>query len=296
MSQLSRRAFLGQSAAAVGALAVAAQAGAADEEPRKLRSGTDQVTIGRTGIKTSLIGMGTGSVGVKHSSNQVRLGHEKFVKLVRYAYERGITYFDTADQYGSHIYLRDALKGIPRERLFLQTKTRATTAEMAKADIERLREELEVDYLDTLLMHCMVKGTWPTDFRPVMEVLSKAKDRGLIRAIGVSCHGMAPLQAAVRCDWVEVDLARINPIGGNKGRMDGTPEQVAACLKEMHQQGKGILGMKILAEGQLKTAEEQINSLRFVLGQGCVDAMVIGFESPQQIDQILERVEVVLKS
>jgi len=78
--------------------------------------------------------------------------------------------------------------------------------------------------------------------------------------------------------------------------MDGTPEQVATCLKEMHQQGKGILGMKILAEGQLKTAEEQINSLRFVLGQGCVDAMVIGFESSQQIDQILERVEVALKS
>src|SRR5438132_5439816 len=158
MSQLSRRDFLGQSAAAVGALAVGAAVTRADETARKLTSGVDQVTLGRTGMKTSLIGMGTGSVGVRHSSNQVRLGHEKFCKLVRYAFERGITYFDTADQYGSHIYLRDALKGIPREKLFLQTKTRATTAEMAKADIERLREALGVDYLDTLLMHCMVKG------------------------------------------------------------------------------------------------------------------------------------------
>jgi predicted aldo/keto reductase-like oxidoreductase len=294
MSQPSRREFLGQSAAAVGALAAGNVLVSAREAPRTLKSGVDQVTLGRTGIRTSLIGMGTGSIGVRHSSNQVRLGHEKFCKLVRYGFDRGITYFDAADQYGSHIYLRDALKGLPRDRLFLQSKTRATTAEMARADIDRIREELGTDYLDTLLMHCMVKSSWPTDFRPVMDVLSDAKAKGYVRGIGVSCHGMAPLQAAVECDWVDVDLARINPIGGNKGRMDGTPDQVSACLKAMHQQGKGILGMKILAEGQLKSEEEQLRSLRFVLGLGCVDAMVIGFESAQQINQILQRVEKAL--
>jgi predicted aldo/keto reductase-like oxidoreductase len=296
MSVPSRRDFLGQSTAALTALVVGGRLAPAREDAGKPRTGTDRVILGRTGIKTSLIGMGTGSIGVKHSSNQVRLGHEKFVKLVRHAYERGITYFDTADQYGSHIYLRDALAGLPRERLFLQTKTRATTAEMARADIERLRQELGTDYLDTLLMHCMTKSSWPTDFRPVMDVLSEAKAKGQVRAVGVSCHGMAPLRAAAGCDWVEVDLARINPIGGDKGRMDGTPEEVAACLRSMHEQGKGIIGMKILAEGALKTSEQQIHSLRFVLGLGCVDAMVIGFESPQQIDQVMERVEIALKT
>ena len=261
-----------------------------------LRTGADQVVLGKTGIKTSLIGMGTGSNGVKHSSNQVRLGHEKFVKLVRYAFDKGIAYFDAADQYGSHIYLRDAFRSLPREKLFIQTKTRATTAEMAKEDVERLRQELGVDYVDTLLMHCMTKATWPTDFRPVMDVLSKAKAKGQVRAVGVSCHGLGPLQAAVTCDWVEVDLARINPVGGNTGRMDGTPEQVATCLRAMHDQGKVILGMKILAEGTLKTPEQQLNSLRFVLGLGCVDAMVIGFESTEQIDQMMSRVEIALRS
>jgi predicted aldo/keto reductase-like oxidoreductase len=296
MSPLSRRDFLGHSAAAVGlAAAGGLVATAADNRPRP-KSGTDQVTLGRTGIKTSLIGMGTGSTGVRHSSNQVKLGEEKFANLVRYAHERGITYFDTADQYGSHLYLRHALRGIPRDKLFLQTKTRATTAEMARADIDRFREELGTDYLDTLLMHCMTKGSWPTDMRPVMDVLSKAKDKKQIRAVGVSCHGMAPLQAAVGCDWVEIDLARINPVGGNPGRMDGTPEQVSACLKQMHGQGKSILGMKILAEGTLKTPDKQMESLRFVLGLGCVDAMVIGFESPEQIDQILKLAELVLAS
>ena len=289
MSRLSRRDFLGRSAAAVGVAAAGGLSAPAADEPRKLKSAADRVTLGRTGIQTSLLGMGTGSVGVKHSSKQVKLGEEKFGRLVRYAYDKGITYFDLADQYGSHIYMREALKGLPRDRLFLQTKTRAATAEMARADIERFREELNTDYLDTLLMHCMTKGSWPTDMRPVMDVLSDAKRRGWVRAVGTSCHGMAPLKAAVDCDWVEVDLARINPVGGPNGRMDGSPEEVAECLKAMHAKGKGVLGMKILAEGTLKAPEEQLRSLRFVLGLGAVDAFCIGFESPEQIDQLVSR-------
>jgi predicted aldo/keto reductase-like oxidoreductase len=294
MSELSRRQFIGQSAAAVGALAAGATAAAAKEQ-RKLTSGADQVVLGRTGVKCSLLGMGTGSHGVRHSSNQVRLGEAGFTKLVRYAYDHGITYFDTADQYGSHLYLRGAIKGLPREKLFIQTKTHATTPEMAWADINRFREELGTDYIDSLLMHCMTTRSWPADRRPVMDVLSQAKAKGWVKAVGVSCHGMEPLRAAVDTEWVDIDLARINPIGGSRGRMDGTPDQVAACLKAMHEKGKGILGMKILAEGDLKTPEEQVRSLRFVLGLGCVDAFVIGFQSPRQIDEILQRIETALK-
>jgi predicted aldo/keto reductase-like oxidoreductase len=267
----------------------------AETAKRKLTGAADRVTLGRTGVETSLLGMGTGSVGVKHSSNQVKLGEGGFVRLVRHAFDRGITYFDTADQYGSHIYLRSAIKGLPREKLMIQTKTRATTAEMARADIERFRQELGTDYIDTLLMHCMTKANWMEEFRPVMDVLTQAKEQKKVRAIGVSCHGMAPLKTAVACEWVEVDLARINPVGGNAGRMDGTPEEVAGCLKQMHASGKGVLGMKILAEGTLKTPEKQLESLRFVLGLGCVDAFVIGFENPRQIDEICKLIEVALQ-
>jgi predicted aldo/keto reductase-like oxidoreductase len=294
MSEPSRRAFLAQTAAA-GILAAGSSLLNAADQPRKLTSGADRVPLGKTGITTSLLGMGTGSTGVKHSSNQVKLGEDKFKKLVHYAYDRGITYFDTADQYGSHLYLREALRGLPRDRIFIQTKTHATTPEMARADIERFREELGVDYLDTLLMHCMTKGSWPTDRRAVMDTLADAKAKGLIKAVGVSCHGMAPLKAAVECDWIDVDLARINPVGGQAGRMDGTPDAVAACLKAMHAKGKGVIGMKILAEGTLKTPEKQIESLRYVLGLGCLSCFVVGFESEQQIDQMMQRIETALK-
>ena len=300
MTPLSRRDFLSQSALALGAAAVAATAGRAADAPaagRKLTGPGDQVTLGRSGVKTSLLGIGTGSVGVRHSSNQVKLGQEKFTHLLGHAYQNGITYIDTADQYGSHIFVREAIKTLklPREKLFIQTKTRAQTADVAKADLDRFREELGTDYIDSLLMHCMMKGSWPTDMRPVMDVLDNAKAQRKVKAVGVSCHGMAPLQAATAVDWIDIDLARINPVGV-KARMDGTPEEVVPCLRAMHDKGKGILGMKILGEGTFKQPEEKRKSLEFVLGLGCVDAFVIGFESPAQIDQIMRLTETALKS
>src|SRR6516225_6004833 len=248
MSHLSRRDFFGQSALAVGSLAATASLVRSTTTVTKIKNSTDQVVLGNTGIKTSLIGMGTGYHGVKHSSNQMRLGHDGFTKLVRYAFDQGISYFDTADQYGSHIFLRDALKGLPREKVFIQTKTRARTADQAKADVDRFREELGVEYIDSLLMHCMTEENWPSTFKGVMDVLSDAKAKKWVKAVGVTCHGLKPLTTASKTEWVEIDQARINPVGGDRGRMDGTPEEVAAVLKAMHEAGKGVLGMKILAE------------------------------------------------
>ena len=196
MSEISRRSFLAQSSLALGVVAASGRLTAAANPRPRLTSGADQVVLGRTGVKTSLVGMGTGSVGVKRSSNQVRLGQDKFNRLVRHAFDRGITYFDTADQYGSHIFLREALKGIPRDKLFIQTKTRAISAEVAKADLDRFREELGVDYVDSLLMHCMTKSSWPTDFRPVMDVLSDAKAKGWVRAS--ACRATAWTRSAPR--------------------------------------------------------------------------------------------------
>ena len=303
MTPLSRRDFLGQSAMALGATAVAAAAPrGAHATPlaagRKLTGAGDQVVLGKTGLKSSLLGIGTGSVGVKRSSNQVKLGQEGFTRLLGHAYERGIRYIDAADQYGSHIFVREAIKTlkIPRDSLFIQTKTRALNAEVAKVDIDRFLEEMGVDYIDSLLMHCMTKGRWPTDMRPVMDVLSNAKAKGKVKAIGTSCHGMDPLKSASTCDWIDIDLARINPVGGNEGKMDGRPQDVVPCLRAMHEKGKGVLGMKILGEGKFKTRERQRESLKFVLGLGCVDAFCIGFESPKQIDEICDLLTEVLSA
>ena len=123
-----------------------------------------------------------------------------------------------------HTFVRLALQGVSRDRYYLQTKTRAKHPEVAKADIERFRRELRVDTIDTLLMHCMTKGSWPTDMRPVMDVLQEAKQKGHVRSVGISCHGWDPLVASADCDWIDVQLIRINPFGY---AMDGEPADVS---------------------------------------------------------------------
>ncbi|ODT97803.1 MAG: aldo/keto reductase [Planctomycetes bacterium SCN 63-9] len=251
------------------------------------KSPTDKVTLGKSGIQVSLVGMGTGSVGTGQASNQTRLGVKEFTRVVRHAIDRGVCFFDVADQYGSHTYLREALKGVPRENYVIQTKTHATKVADARSHLERYRMELGVDYIDIVLLHCMTKGNWQVENRGAMDYLMQAKAEKIIRAHGTSCHGMDPIRSAAKEPFVEIDLARINPEGLIMD--DKKPDEVASVLEEMHIAGKGIVGMKILGEGRITTPERKDASLRYVLGLGTVNAFIIGFESPEQIDDILAR-------
>ena len=183
---------------------------------------------------------------------------------------------------------------MPRERYVIQTKTHATNSADAKSHLERYRLELGVEYIDIVLLHCMQKSGWPADNRGSMEYLMRAKEEKIIRAHGTSCHGMDPLRTSAKNPFVEVDLARINPEGLIMD--DRKPDEVASVLEEMHNAGKGIVGMKILGEGRINTPERKDASLRFVLGLGSVDAFIIGFETPEQIDDILKRTAAALES
>ena len=284
MSRISRREFLA-GAAVAGATAWAGLRTLAAPTATKVLKGTDLVTLGKSKVQTTVLGIGTGT----HSGNDQRaLGEEGFVRLARYAHDRGLRYIDTADGYRMHPFVRAALKELPREEIFVQTKTRAKNAQAAKDDIERFRRELGTEYLDSLLMHCMTKGSWPRDMRPVMDVLYEAKQQGTVRAVGISCHGFDPLAASVEPDWIDLHLVRINPFDSH---MDGPHDKVAAQMKHMHQQGRGMIGMKIYGEGDFKTRRERRESLKYVLGLGCVHAFTIGFTGPDQIDETLELIE-----
>ena len=287
---LNRRDFLAQAGLATTALAVGGASARASTLLASLpKSATDKVTLGKTGIQVSLVGMGTGSVGSGQASNQTRLGVKGFTKVVRHALDRGVCLFDVADQYGSHTYLREALKGVPREKYVIQTKTHATKVADARSHLERYRMELGVDYIDILLLHCMQKADWPTENAGSMEYLMKAKSEGLIRTHGTSCHGMDPLNTAAKNPFVEVDLARINPEGLIMD--DKKPDEVASRLEEMHNAGKGVIGMKIFGEGRMKEADRRAASLKYVLGLGTVNAFIIGFESTEQVDDALAATE-----
>ncbi len=284
MSGWTRREFLAGATAVAGA-AVAGRLWAGQSQTRRPVRGTDLVTLGKTGIKTTILGVGTGTRGGRE---QRQMGQAAFVKMMRHAYDRGIRYIDTADMYMTHLFVRFALKELPRDEIFIQTKTRATHPEVAKADIERFRRELGTGYIDSLLLHCMRTKGWPRDMRPVMDVLLEAKEKGRVRAVGVSCHGMDPLVDAADCDWCEVHLVRINPFGL---KMDGPVDDVVRQIKKMHQQGRGVIGMKVYGEGGADSREKRLQSLKFIFDLGCVHAFTIGFSSPAQIDETLELIE-----
>src|SRR2546427_6285743 len=286
---MKRREFLHRTACAAGALslhasAFARRAFALPALPRKF-SASDTVTLGKTGIQTSRLAMGTGTVGVGHHSHQTALGIKGLSDLLLNGYDHGLRFFDSADSYGSHAHVAEALKHVPRDKVTVLTKTWARDPKTARADLDRFRRELGTDTIDVCLMHCLTEGDWTERYKGVMDVLSEAKEKGVIRAHGCSCHSIEALRTAARSPWVEMDLARINPIGSH---MDASPQEVVNVLKEMKAAGKGIIGMKILGQGDLRGRVD--DALRYALSLGVLDAFTIGAESRGEQEDLIRRV------
>ncbi len=258
------------------------------------------VSLGKTGIKTTFLGMGTGFNGGNRSSNITRAGTAESV--IRSAFEKGIRYFDCADSYGTHPFTAKALKDIPREKYTLGTKiwvTPGTLPEPERPDadilVERFRKELNTDYLDIVQIHCMTSSEWTNEQKKQMDILETLKLKGVIRAHGVSVHSFEALEAAAASPWVDVIHVRINPFGAAMDSRD--PAKVTAVIEKMHKSGKGIIGMKLVGGGNFRNDPEKIDqSLRFVLGLKTVDMIIIGFEQPDQIDNYAGRVEAAMKS
>jgi 1-deoxyxylulose-5-phosphate synthase len=248
----------------------------------------DTVTLGRTGIQTSRLAMGTGTVGSEHHSHQTALGVQGLAAVLLNGYDQGLRFFDAADSYGSHPHVAEALKHVDRSKVTVLTKTFSRDADGVKADLDRFRRELGTDYLDIVLMHCVTEPDWSTRYRPVMDVLSEAKQKGIIRAHGCSCHTIEALRAAAKSPWVEVDLARINPIGAY---MDAEPETVVSVLREMRAAGKGIVGMKILGQGSLRNKQDE--AFKYALGLDVLHAFTVGAESIREQNDVVRRIAAV---
>jgi len=258
------------------------------------------VTLGKSGIKTTLLGMGTGYSGYNRSSNITRAGVAE--SLIKTAYEKGIRYFDCADSYGTHPFTLAALSGIPRENYVLGTKMWITQGGIPENEkgfpevvIDRFRRELNTDYLDLVQLHCMTEGDWTEKYKRHMDELENLKAKKVIRAHGVSVHSFEALEAAAASPWVDVIHVRINPFGENMDKKDAS--LVVPVIEKFHKAGKGVIGMKLIGGGRLKDDPSKIDeSLRFVLGLGTVDMLIIGFEKPEHIDDYVRRIRGVQKS
>lgn len=252
--------------------------------PRKF-SASDTATLGKTGIQTSRLAMGTGTVGVGHHSHQTALGIDGLSRLLLNGYDHGLRFFDSADSYGSHPHVAEALKHVPRDKVTVLTKSWARDAAGMRADIDRFRRELGTDYIDVFLMHCLTGSNWTDEFRGAMDALSEAKQKGIIRTHGCSCHSIEALRAATKSSWVEVHLVRVNPVGAF---MDSDPDTVVGVIKEMKAAGKGIIGMKILGQGEMRDRQDE--ALNFALGLNLLDAFTIGAESISEQEDLMRRI------
>jgi predicted aldo/keto reductase-like oxidoreductase len=298
-NQLTRRQFIKASAVAVAGTALLSPWSLINSSAAAVkRTATDQVTLGKTGIKLSRLGIGT---GVNSGHDQVGAGKEAFIKMVRHAYDSGITYIDTAERYETFPWIGDAIKGLPREKLFIQSKIPGQPEDIL-ADIDRHRKMYNTDYIDSLLIHCMTKDGWTDDWKRVMDGFNEAKERKWIRAKGVSCHTLAALQNAVDSDWTEVHLVRVNPQGRY---MDGVksawgpdtsvdPNPVVDQIKAMHAKGHGVIGMKIFGNGDFKNPVDREKSMRFAMSKPEIDAIVIGFTASEQIGDAIQMMNRVL--
>ena len=262
------------------------------------RTAVDQVTLGKTGIKLSRLGMGTGS---GNGGTQTALGREGFNSLVKYAYDQGIRYLDCAQNYETFGWMGGAIKGLPREKLFIQSKIGGQPDQVLAA-IDHHRKVFDTDYVDSLLVHCMVKDGWTDQWKRIMDAFDEAKEKKWIRAKGVSCHSLPALRAATTSNWTEVHLVRVNPQGAH---MDGENEEVwdnqthepapvLAELKTMRAKGRGVIGMKIIGNGDFTKAEDREKSIRFAMSRPELDAVVIGFKNTAEIDEAIRRMNQAL--
>ncbi len=314
MKKMKRREFLTKSFAAGAGLFVGSSFSAAQccskantsgialaDEPaiqtsQKTFEPYELVGLGKTGLKVTRVGFGTGMKGGNHSSNQVRLGKERFEALLKESYDSGCRFFDTADLYGSHPYVVPALKGIAREDYTICTKLgtwRPPEEERGKPDVtvERFLKELNTDYIDLLLLHCMIPPDWNKRLRPYMDGMYELKEKQKVRAVGISCHSLEALATAAEEPWVDSVHARINAFGT---AMDGSPDEVVPVLRKIHDAGKGVVGMKLIGEGAFRYSDDlRDKSIDFALNLGCVDAVVVGFESAEELHDYEGRVRKV---
>ncbi|MBE9517493.1 MAG: aldo/keto reductase [Bacteroidetes bacterium] len=245
----------------------------------------DRVKLGNTGIEMSRMAMGTGTHGFGGASNQTRqLGIKGLSDMLLAAKDDGINFWETADQYGSHPHVGEALKKVKREEVVILTKTNSTTYKDVKKDLDRFRIELGTDYLDIILLHAVTDPQWNQNMKGAMEALAEAKEEGILRAHGISCHSIGALETAADEPWVEVDLARFNPGGA---RMDADVPTVQKVLTRMKDNGKAIIAMKVYGCGELLHMKDEC--LQFQTGTGLADAFTMGFESIEQLKDIQKR-------
>ena len=295
-NRLSRRNFL-KTGLAAGVLAGSANIALGTEQ----RKATDWVTLGRSKVEVTRLAFGTGSFS---GAVQRGLGQEQFTKLVRYAYDRGIRFYETAESYGQmHQMLGVALKGLPRDSYRIMSKVTThdniTSQAQVQAKIDELRKQANTDYFDILLLHWQHTSTWPTDSRIWQEGILQAESRQAVKSHGASVHGLPALRRVPGNEWLNVAMIRMNHNGTRMDAEDyntdglGNVDEVVTHVRQVRKEGMGVISMKLCGEGVFNREDRQ-KAMRFAFKNAGVDAVTVGYKNTAEIDEAIENLNLAL--
>jgi 1-deoxyxylulose-5-phosphate synthase len=293
MAHYSRREFL-KTGLAAGALA---SAGGLSLKAQP-QTATDWVTLGKTNVKVTRLAFGTGSM-----SGQVQreLGQEQFTRLVRYAHERGVRFFETAESYGGmHEMLGIALQGVPRDSYRLMTKVTTHDGVDPQAKIDQLRKMAKTEYFDIVLLHWQHTPTWPTDSLRWQDGISEAQVKQAVLSHGASVHGLPALRQVPDTKWLQVAMIRMN----HKGvRMDGEDydtsglgnvSEVVTHVKQVRKEGVGVISMKLVGEGQFTQRADRQAAMKFAFRHAGVNSVTVGYKNTAEIDEAIDNLNLAL--
>ena len=292
MAHFTRREFL-KTGLAAGAIALTGNLplGAATQKA------TDWVTLGRSGVKVTRLAFGTGSF-----SGQVQrdLGQDGFTRLVRYAYDRGIRFFETAESYTEmHRMLGVALKGIPRDSYRIMSKVTTREGVNPQEKIDELRKLANAEYFDVMLLHWQHAASWPTDSSRWQDGILEAQSKKAVVGHGASVHGLPALRRFPGNKWLDVAMIRVNHKGVRMDAEDyntgglGNVNEVVTHVKQVHKEGMGVISMKLVGEGQFNREDRQA-AMRYAFRHAGVDCVTVGYKNTAEIDEAIENVNLAL--
>jgi aryl-alcohol dehydrogenase-like predicted oxidoreductase len=292
VSELTRRDFL-KTGIAAGALAGAGTVA----QGATRRTATDWVTLGRSDVKVTRLAFGCGTMS---GEVQASLGQQEFTRLVRYAYDRGIRFFETSESYGeTPRMLGIALKGLPRESYRIMNKVSTFHQVDPHQKLEELRRTVDTDYFDIMLLHWQHTKTWPQDTERWQDAILAAEQKKTIVSHGASVHGLPALRQVPGNKWLDVAMIRVNH---NGTRMDaevpdtdelGNVGEVVKHVQQVKREGMGVISMKLIGEGVFNREDRQ-KAMRFAFQTAGVDSVTVGYKNTAEIDEALENLNLAL--
>ena len=263
------------------------------------QTATDWVTLGKSDVKVTRLAFGTGTFSGRVQRD---LGQDQFNRLVRYAYDNGIRFFETAESYSDmHRMLGIALKGIPRDSYRLMSKITTHGDADPQEKIDELRKLANTEYFDIMLLHWQHTADWPTESLRWQDAILEAQQKKAIVARGASVHGLPALRKFPdETKFLEIAMIRMNHKGVHMDAEDyntnglGNVPEVVEHVKQVHGEGLGVISMKLVGEGTFTNREDRQKSMRFAFRHAGVDAVTVGYKNTAEIDEAIQNLNLAL--